>query len=179
MADGRLDEVFPAGSAARPLLLVGREPQIERLNGLGAELLADSGSAKHNRIAVALHGPRGVGKTVLLDTFANAMLKRGAMVIADVGNTLSSEERLVRFIQNKIAPGPEVTKTLRGKAGLDGFGRWRGHDLESRRRQAGSGLREGRARSSDGQPWWPQAQTNLDPRLTKRTFATRARWVIC
>ncbi len=122
MADGRLDEVFPAGSAARPLLLVGREPQIERLNGLGAELLADSGSAKHNRIAVALHGPRGVGKTVLLDTFANAMLKRGAMVIADVGNTLSSEERLVRFIQNKIAPDPEVTKTLRGKAGLDGFG---------------------------------------------------------
>ncbi|MDE0273980.1 MAG: ATP-binding protein [Gammaproteobacteria bacterium] len=122
VADGRLDGVFPAGSAARPLLLVGREPQIERLNGLGAELLAGAGSAKHNRIAVALHGPRGVGKTVLLDTFANAVLKRGAMVIADVGDALSSEERLIRFIQTKIAPDPEVTKTLRGKAGLDGFG---------------------------------------------------------
>ena len=122
VADGRLDGVFPAGSAARPLLLVGRELQIERLNGLGAELLAGSGSAQRNRIAVALYGPRGVGKTVLLDTFANAMGRHGVMVIADVGDTLSSEERLVRFIQTKIAPDLEVTKTLKGKAGLDGFG---------------------------------------------------------
>ena len=88
---GRSANVFPAGSSAPPPLLVGRERHIGQLKALGLEIL--TGGPKGDppsRMGVVIHGPRGTGKTALLNLFKNEMARMKARIIDLDGDALDS-----------------------------------------------------------------------------------------
>ncbi|MXW49846.1 MAG: ATP-binding protein [Gammaproteobacteria bacterium] len=118
---GLWTRVFPAGSMERPRLLVGRERQAAKLNALMDELLGRVEGRGGGTLGVVLYGPRGVGKTVLLDTLAE-FAEGSALVVRGTGNSLASVSSLIQFVLGKISPAPETTRSSRGKLALGGTG---------------------------------------------------------
>ena len=106
---GDVESVFPAGSAAPPALLVGREPHIERLKAYGRSLLDPAVKGAGPLIGLLLHGPRGTGKTVLLNTFAQEVEKAGALIVAIDGGSLQSVGAAVGAIGWHGRPPPDET----------------------------------------------------------------------
>ena len=93
---GKFGNIFPAGSSAGPQLLVGRETHIARLNALGNELLRNRVDEEARIIGVALHGPRGTGKTVLLSAFRRALTHHhggAAAVVVLSGESVPADPR--------------------------------------------------------------------------------------
>ena len=123
--EGRFDLVFPAGSAAQPALLVGRTPQMAQLSALANELF-DPPDAPRSKFGVVLHGPRGTGKTALLDAFAKGIARAKSQVIQLTGAALSSPERFIHSLMMQLPPAPgrsTGTKTVdevKGGAGVLG-----------------------------------------------------------
>lgn len=68
---------FKATLGATPPLLVGRADTIEDFG-----FALDDGVGAHERISLVV-GPRGIGKTVLLNAFEDAALERGWLVISE------------------------------------------------------------------------------------------------
>ena len=104
---GRLGHVFPAGSSAGPQLLVGREEQLARLRALGDELLWGRSAGGGRIIGVALHGPRGTGKTVLLSSFRRALTAArggGATAVDLSGESVPSDPRELAELISSEAP---------------------------------------------------------------------------
>ena len=117
LRSGNFRSIFPAGSSSRPLLMVGRERQIGMLNQLGAEVTGtDDGFRSH--IVSLLYGPRGCGKTALLDTFAEGMMRKGVRVISGTGGSLRTFEGLHGLLRKQIDPTPEKTTRTRGGLGI-------------------------------------------------------------
>jgi len=110
--EGRFDLVFPAGSAAQPALLVGRAPQMAQLSALANELF-DPPDAPRSKFGVVLHGPRGTGKTALLDAFAKGVANADAKAIRMSGNNaLESRESLIATLARRLPPMPERSETV-------------------------------------------------------------------
>lgn len=103
---GRFDLVFPAGSAAQPALLVGRTPQMAQLSALANELF-DPPDVPRSKFGVVLHGPRGTGKTALLDAFAKGVARAKSRIIQLTGAALSSPERFIHSLMMSLPPAPE------------------------------------------------------------------------
>ena len=63
---GAYHKIFPTGSSKAPTLMVGRSEQMAKINHLINELLdsPDEGSTIH---CVVMYGPRGVGKTAMIN----------------------------------------------------------------------------------------------------------------
>ncbi len=99
--------MFPAGSSNEPQLLVGREEQLARLNALGDELLRDRSTRGARIIGVALYGPRGTGKTVLLSAFKRALTEQrgGAAASVDIsGESAPADPRGVAELISSMFP---------------------------------------------------------------------------
>ncbi|MCZ0944367.1 MAG: ATP-binding protein [Gammaproteobacteria bacterium] len=109
--------IFPAGSSSRPLLMVGRERHIGKLNQLGAELTG-SGDEFRSHIVSLLYGPRGCGKTALLDAFSEGMTRKGVRVISGTGGSLRTVEGLHGLLRNQMEPNPERITRTRGGLGV-------------------------------------------------------------
>ncbi|MDD9961675.1 MAG: ATP-binding protein [Gammaproteobacteria bacterium] len=113
----RFSNIFPTGSSKEPVLLVGREGQMQQLAALADETLEVApGKSAASIIGVVLHGPRGTGKTVLLNAFSVGMQGRGAGVLKMTGNNaLGSEGKLIKTLVEQLPALPETTETLRGE----------------------------------------------------------------
>lgn len=115
--------VFPAGSSAIPALLVGRERQMAQLANLARELFQDGGDASRPLLGVVLHGPRGTGKTALLEAFAQGAAGAGAHVIGMTGNnSLNSKEDLIGELARQAPPARAEQRTSEWSAGVDLLG---------------------------------------------------------
>ena len=104
---GRSANVFPAGSSAPPPLLVGRERHIGQLKSLGLEIL--NGGPKgdpSSRIGVVIHGPRGTGKTALLNLFIKEMTRKKARVIDVDGDALDSPHAVATALAEELRDSP-------------------------------------------------------------------------
>lgn len=73
----RLKNPFKATLGATPPLLVGREDAIENF-----KLALEDGPGTHERISLVV-GPRGIGKTVLLNEFESEARSRGWFVLSE------------------------------------------------------------------------------------------------
>ena len=73
----RLKNPFKATLGATPPLLVGREEAIENF-----KLALEDGPGTHERISLVV-GPRGIGKTVLLNEFESEARSRGWFVLSE------------------------------------------------------------------------------------------------
>ena len=92
---GRAIDAFQDGSSAPPPLLAGREPHIGQLKELGREILkAGSDGVPSSRIGVVIHGPRGTGKTALLNLFKDEMARMKARVVDLNGAMLRSSSAM-------------------------------------------------------------------------------------
>ncbi len=110
----RFDQVFPAGSSAMPSLLIGRERQISQLSSLAREMLDDTFGARQSLIGVVLHGPRGTGKTALLNAFSEGIRGLGRVrIINMVGNDhLVSTDTLIRHLASFAPARSEKTRSF-------------------------------------------------------------------
>jgi len=95
--------------------MVGREGHIGKLNQLGAELTGRDDDFRSHIVSL-LHGPRGCGKTALLDTFAAGMMRKGVHVISGTGGSLRTFEGLHGLLRAQVQPGSE--QTIRTRSGL-------------------------------------------------------------
>jgi len=122
--EGRFKGVFHPGSSGLPPLLVGRQRQAERIAGLLDELLA-APSASRDIHAVTLHGPRGAGKTVLLDIVKRALGggdSKGVGTILLEGTDLADVPPLLDAVLAQMPASATRTSTRTGGVGL-GVGR--------------------------------------------------------
>ena len=129
---GDLRAIFPAGSAALPALLIGREVQMERLNDLAGDLLGKphkearkAGVVRPKSVfGVAIHGPRGTGKTAILKAFAAGCGTKGARVLELVGEDLETDANLAARLDSLIDPQAAVSTSISGEVegGLDEAG---------------------------------------------------------
>ncbi|MDD9961670.1 MAG: hypothetical protein OXU70_06200 [Gammaproteobacteria bacterium] len=111
--------VFQPGSASWPPLLVGRQRQAKRINALLDELLAPP-TATRGIHAASLHGPRGAGKTVLIDMVSRA-LKNNAKHLSALkltGDELSAPAAVVSEIHAFIPAEAATTTTKAGSISL-------------------------------------------------------------
>jgi len=106
---GEFDRVFPAGSGSAPPILVGREAQAQQLIGLLSDVCYERRALGIH--GVVIHGPRGTGKTALLNTFDDISTQHGAKTIRMDGNGgLQSFGRLMGRLSQHIEPREERTK---------------------------------------------------------------------
>ena len=118
---GEASRAFPAGSAAPPMLLAGREPQIASLTQLGLDILNPDQST--GIVGALLHGPRGTGKTALRSIFHKELKKHDVRIISSAGETLETDDALNAHVTIK---GELSAKTKWGWR-LGRFGRGRAH----------------------------------------------------
>lgn len=78
------------------------------------------GASVASIIGVALHGPRGTGKTVLLNAFSLGMQGLGAGVLKMSGNNaLESKDALIGTLLEQLPELPETTETRTGEGGAE------------------------------------------------------------
>ena len=125
---GKFGNIFPAGSSAGPQLLVGRETHIARLNALGNELLRDRDAEEARIIGVALHGPHGTGKTVLLSLFERALSDVGAAVVVLSGKSVPADPRGLAetILSTTLARGGAWEGAFEASAGMSGIAKVKG-----------------------------------------------------
>ncbi|MCY3794269.1 MAG: ATP-binding protein [Gammaproteobacteria bacterium] len=111
--------VFHPGSSGWPPLLVGRERQAERINGLLEELLS-APAASRDIHAVTLHGPRGAGKTVLLDMVKRALgdNPQGVGVLGIAGTELTGMAAVAEAARALVPADGTTTTTKTGGVNL-------------------------------------------------------------
>ena len=96
---------FRATFGAAPPLLVGRS---DAIRDFGFAL--DEGPGAHERISLII-GPRGIGKTVLLNAFEDEALERGWLTLSDTATT-GFVERLRSSIIQLLAKERKQLKGL-------------------------------------------------------------------
>ena len=114
---GGWKEIFPAGSAAPPPLLAGRQAQRERINALLAEVYRAAERRSSGIVGVALHGPRGTGKTVLLNAAVSWAVQRNGLCLDLTGLVSGDEAALVRELRAQGGSqgwGNRLEKATRG-----------------------------------------------------------------
>ena len=109
---GRL---FTPGTGAAPPALTGREREQEVLRQCLGDLLGGA-APPHD---VALIGPRGNGKTVLLNWFEGACRAAGRIEVARLS---PSRTRTVPALVDLLLPAPVIRKFLPRKLGVAGIG---------------------------------------------------------
>ena len=107
--------VFTPGAGAAPPALTGREREQEVLAQCLADLLGGN-APPHD---VALMGPRGNGKTVLLNWFADACRDAGRV---DVARLSPSRIRNGQAVVDALLPTSVIRKILPRKLGVAGVG---------------------------------------------------------
>ena len=107
--------VFAPGAGAAPPALTGRE----REQGVLTQCLADLLTGNAPPHDVALMGPRGNGKTVLLNWFAGACRDAGRV---DVARLSPSRMRTVQALAHALLPVSFIRKVLPRKLGVTGVG---------------------------------------------------------
>ena len=140
---GRFGEVFPAGSSGVPTLMVGREAQIRQLSNLADEFL---GSGRRSLIGITVYGPRGTGKTALLNAFAESMEGPGRRlpktnIMKMTGTVLESDAALVSRLAQFGRPGQRTTTGFEAELNigvLKGKGARTSEDLTAQIAGAGS-----------------------------------------
>ncbi|MCY4211850.1 MAG: ATP-binding protein, partial [Gammaproteobacteria bacterium] len=111
----KLTRLFRPGSGGAPPLLAGREAPMETLQ----RLFADLQGGRSPPCEVILYGPRGNGKTVLLETFRRQCAEQGADTLdltpAQLGNVtelaghlLYDDSALGRFLASVTPAGLSV-----------------------------------------------------------------------
>ena len=108
--------LFTPGDGATPPALTGREREEAVLSRCLADLLGGR-SPPHN---VALTGPRGTGKTVLLNWFKRACREREPEV--DVVNLTPADIPTRDALIEVLSPPPGITKLLPRKLGVAAVG---------------------------------------------------------
>ena len=90
------------------------------LNGLAQDLMSGMEDGRPSSVfGAAIHGPRGTGKTALLNAFADGAKVKGARVLGLVGQVLKSHEGLIERIDSLVEPPPERSVSTEGRAGGD------------------------------------------------------------
>ena len=117
---GRFGEVFPAGSSGVPTLMVGREAQIRQLSNLADEILGDG---KRSLIGMTVYGPRGTGKTALLNAFAESIEGLGRKLpkthtMKMTGTVLESDAALIDWLALFSRLEGRQTKSLEAEINL-------------------------------------------------------------
>ena len=114
--------VFTPGAGAAPPALTGREPEEDLLSQCLADLL-DGSAPPHD---VALMGPRGNGKTVLLNWFERAC-RRADQV--DIARLTPSRMRTEQALVDLLLPASPLKRMLPVKVGVAGVGeaQWATH----------------------------------------------------
>ena len=114
--------VFTPGAGAVPPALTGREPEEDLLSQCLADLL-DGSAPPHD---VALMGPRGNGKTVLLNWFERAC-RRADQV--DIARLTPSRMRTEQALVDLLLPASPLKRMLPVKVGVAGVGeaQWATH----------------------------------------------------
>ena len=107
--------VFTPGDGAAPPALTGREREEETLLQCLADLLGGK-APPHN---VALMGPRGNGKTVLLNWFERACQHAGRV---DIARLSPSRIRTDQALVDLLLPASFIRKMLPVKVGVAGVG---------------------------------------------------------
>ena len=107
--------VFAPGAGAAPPALTGREREQEVLTQCLADLLGGN-APPHD---VALMGPRGNGKTVLLNWFADACRDAGRV---DIARLSPSRIRTGQALAHALLPVSFIQKVLPRKLGVAGVG---------------------------------------------------------
>ena len=107
--------LFTPGTGAVPPALTGREREQEVLLRC-LEDLRGGAAPPHD---VALMGPRGNGKTVLLNWFAGACRESRRI---EVVRLAPSETRTGQALVDSLLPAPAISKVLPGKLGVAGIG---------------------------------------------------------
>ena len=113
---GTVQRVFAPGDGATPPALMGREREEAVLTQCLADLLGGT-SPPHN---VALTGPRGTGKTVLLNWFKRACRDRGTGV--DVLDLTPDDIPTRDVLFDVLLPAPAIAKLLPRKMGVAAVG---------------------------------------------------------
>ena len=111
-----LQRVFAPGTGATPPALTGREREQAVLTQCLADLIGGA-APPHD---VALMGPRGNGKTVLLNWFARAC--RDAAGPVDVVRLSPSLTRTHQALADALAPASFIRNVLLRKVGVAGVG---------------------------------------------------------
>ena len=109
-----MPRLFQPGDGALPPALVGREAQQDVLSRCLADLVAGS-APPHN---VVLLGPRGNGKTALLNWFSAACARQPVDVVALTPQSILSREELV----DALAPRRAIAKWLPHRVGVAALG---------------------------------------------------------
>ena len=112
--DAATPRLFRPGDGALPPALAGRKAQQEVLSRCLADLVAGS-APPHN---VVLLGPRGNGKTALLNWFRAACAEQPVDVLALTPQRIASREALV----DVLAPRRAIAKWLPRKVGITSLG---------------------------------------------------------
>ncbi len=114
--------VFTPGDGAAPPALTGREREEALLSQCLADLLGGT-APPHN---VALMGPRGNGKTVLLNWFERACRRAGRV---DIARLSPSRIRTEQSLVDLLVPVSLIKKMLPVKVGVAGVGeaQWATH----------------------------------------------------
>ena len=107
--------LFTPGTGAAPPALTGREREQAVLRQCLADLLGGD-APPHD---VALMGPRGNGKTVLLNWFEGACREAGRM---DVARLSPSRTRTGQALVDALLPATVIRKILPRKLGVAGIG---------------------------------------------------------
>ena len=109
-----MPRLFRPGDGALPPALLGREAQQDVLSRCLADLVAGS-APPHN---VVLLGPRGNGKTALLNWFSAACARQLVDVVALTPQSILSREELV----DALAPRRAIAKWLPRRVGVAALG---------------------------------------------------------
>ncbi len=119
---GSMGQIFPASSGVVPPLFVGRESQMGKVDRL-VQGITDK-SASEGIHGVVLHGPRGTGKTAMIDAIETGALKNETLhIIRTNGNTaLTSVDMFLARIAEQMSPLEEKTTSTKTHKSVKGKG---------------------------------------------------------
>ena len=115
----KLVRLFVPGSGIEPPLLAGREEPLKKLADLIGYLQEDNSAAPGDAV---LFGPRGNGKTILLNAFGQQSDGKGIDILSLKGKQVSDEVRLATYLlrQREVSmKDTEALKLDKGKVGLN------------------------------------------------------------